>query len=116
MARNPHDPHIAFVPLESALDADLRMAWRRDDHNPALRTVLQQALDLDDVEIDWDGAPGPSEPLAAPPTNDEASVGGQRRSTWARMRVPFSSVQPLLAAYWTILSISTCRTGSPRPG
>ncbi|MBA8824082.1 DNA-binding transcriptional LysR family regulator [Saccharopolyspora lacisalsi] len=50
VARNPNDPHVVFVPLEGApLDVDLRMAWRRDDRSPALRAVLQEALDLGEV-------------------------------------------------------------------
>lgn len=48
VARNPHDPHVVFVPLEGApQDVDLRMAWRRDDRSPALRAVLREALDLE---------------------------------------------------------------------
>ncbi len=50
VARNPHDPHVVFVPLEeSTPDVDMRMAWRRDDQNPALRAVLGEALALEDV-------------------------------------------------------------------
>lgn len=52
VARNPHDPHVAFVPLqESPRDVDLRMAWRRDDDNPALHAVLQEALDFEEVRL-----------------------------------------------------------------
>lgn len=51
VARNPHDEHVVFVPLEeSSQDVDMRMAWRRDDPNPALRGVLQEALVLEDVD------------------------------------------------------------------
>lgn len=51
VARNPNDPHVAFVPLaEAPPDVDLRMAWRRDDRSPALRAVLQEALELGEAQ------------------------------------------------------------------
>jgi len=54
VARNVSDPHVVFVPLdETGLDAglsvDLRVAWRTDDANPALRAVLGELLRLDDA-------------------------------------------------------------------
>jgi DNA-binding transcriptional LysR family regulator len=48
VAANVDDPHIAFIELaESPTDVDLRMAWRRSDRNPALRTVVEEMLTLD---------------------------------------------------------------------
>ncbi|ANN18766.1 LysR family transcriptional regulator [Amycolatopsis orientalis] len=48
VARNVNDPHVAFVPLDtSPHDVDLRAAWRRDDHGPALKAVLDELLALD---------------------------------------------------------------------
>ncbi|WP_305095160.1 LysR substrate-binding domain-containing protein [Prescottella sp. R16] len=42
VARNVSDPHVVFVPLDTAADdVDLRAAWHRDDPNPALRAVLR---------------------------------------------------------------------------
>ncbi|WP_037314359.1 LysR substrate-binding domain-containing protein [Amycolatopsis orientalis] len=48
VARNVNDPHVVFVPLDtSPHDVDLRAAWRRDDHGPALEAVLNELLALD---------------------------------------------------------------------
>ena len=54
VARNVSDPHVVFVPLdETGLDAglsvDLRVAWRTNDTNPALRAVLGELLRLRDA-------------------------------------------------------------------
>ncbi|SNT52898.1 LysR substrate-binding domain-containing protein [Rhodococcoides kyotonense] len=45
VADNVTDPHVAFVSL-SDMDAnvDLRVAWREDSTNPALRVVLRQLM------------------------------------------------------------------------
>jgi len=41
VAQNVTDPHIVFVALdETTPDVDLRVAWRREDANPALHAVL----------------------------------------------------------------------------
>lgn len=41
VAENVTQRHIEFVPLaDPTLDVDLRLAWRTDDDNPALHTVL----------------------------------------------------------------------------
>lgn len=51
MVRSPDDQHVVLVPLEeSPHDLDMRMAWRRDDRDPAPRTALQGALALEDVD------------------------------------------------------------------
>lgn len=51
VARNATDPHVVFVPVEdSPRGVDLRMAWRRDDRSPALRAVLQEALNLGEAD------------------------------------------------------------------
>lgn len=48
VARNITDPHVVFVAVEEqAPDVDLRVAWRRADHGPALRAVLDDLLELD---------------------------------------------------------------------
>jgi DNA-binding transcriptional LysR family regulator len=50
VAANSTDPHVAFVPLQdSTLDVDLRAAWRPDDPNPALKAVLAEIMNLEDV-------------------------------------------------------------------
>ncbi|WP_430334563.1 LysR family transcriptional regulator [Rhodococcus sp. ACT016] len=41
VAQNVTDPHVVFVALdETTPDVDLRVAWRREDANPALHAVL----------------------------------------------------------------------------
>jgi DNA-binding transcriptional LysR family regulator len=55
VARNSSDPHVVFVPLDesgldSSLNVDLRVAWRTDDGNPALRAVLGELIRLDAAE------------------------------------------------------------------
>ena len=41
VAENVTQRHVEFVPLaDPTLDVDLRLAWRTDDDNPALHTVL----------------------------------------------------------------------------
>lgn len=48
VARNVHDPHVVFVPLqEDTPDVDLRAAWRRSDRGPAVRAVLDELLRMD---------------------------------------------------------------------
>ncbi|MFC0112040.1 LysR family transcriptional regulator [Kibdelosporangium aridum] len=48
VARNVTDPHVVFLPLDADVqDVDLRAAWRRDDHRPALKAVLDELLALD---------------------------------------------------------------------
>jgi len=52
VAANVNDPHVVFVPLdESAPDVDLRVAWRRDDPNPASKAVLRIVLDTADKDF-----------------------------------------------------------------
>ncbi|NGP06415.1 LysR family transcriptional regulator [Rhodococcus sp. 14C212] len=52
VAHNVTDLHVVFVPLdESTPDVDLRVAWRRDDTNPALQMVLKVVLGFDEVPI-----------------------------------------------------------------
>ncbi len=47
VARNATDPHVTFVPLDAkSPDVDLQAAWRRDDHSPAARAVLDELLKL----------------------------------------------------------------------
>ncbi len=47
VARNITDPNIAFVSLdEKTPDVDLRVGWRREDTNPALRAVLNVVIGL----------------------------------------------------------------------
>ncbi|EHI11273.1 transcriptional regulator [Mycolicibacterium thermoresistibile ATCC 19527] len=54
VARNATDPHVVFVPLEGAaeadVDVDLRAAWRRDDRSPAVHAVLECLFDDAGVE------------------------------------------------------------------
>lgn len=48
VAENVDDPHVAFVPVDDpAPDVDLRVAWRRNDRNPALLAVVEEVLRLD---------------------------------------------------------------------
>ena len=52
VAQNVSDPHIVFLPLpesERVFDVDLRAAWRKDNANPALRSVLSELLSLNDL-------------------------------------------------------------------
>jgi DNA-binding transcriptional LysR family regulator len=50
VAANSTDPHVAFVPLQdSTLDVDLRAAWRPDDPNPALKAVLAEIMNLEEI-------------------------------------------------------------------
>ncbi|TWH14829.1 DNA-binding transcriptional LysR family regulator [Rhodococcus rhodochrous J45] len=50
VAGNETDPHVVFIPLdETTTDVDLRVAWRRDDSDPALHAVLNVMLALDDA-------------------------------------------------------------------
>ncbi|MBH0119675.1 LysR family transcriptional regulator [Rhodococcus sp. NPDC003382] len=52
VAANVNDPHVVFVPLdESTPDVDLRVAWRRDDPNPASKAVLRIVLDTADKDF-----------------------------------------------------------------
>lgn len=44
VAEHAAQTHVAFVPLQDqTLDVDLQLAWRSDDANPALATVLSLA-------------------------------------------------------------------------
>ncbi|MBJ8342858.1 LysR family transcriptional regulator [Antrihabitans sp. YC3-6] len=53
VARNVIDSHVVFVPLDaSTSDVDLRIAWRRNDNNPALKAVLDEMRKLDVAEFD----------------------------------------------------------------
>lgn len=53
VARNVFDSHVVFVPLDSSTsDVDLRIAWRRNDNNPALKAVLDEMRRLDHAEFD----------------------------------------------------------------
>lgn len=48
VAENVRDRQIVFIPvIESVPDVDLRAAWRTDDPNPALQTVLDELTALD---------------------------------------------------------------------
>ncbi|WP_228002334.1 LysR substrate-binding domain-containing protein [Nocardia australiensis] len=52
VALNVSDPHVVFIPLDVAgNDVDLRVAWRRDDTNPALRSVLDLVFSLEQPNV-----------------------------------------------------------------
>lgn len=52
VARNVSDPHVVFIPLDvSGDDVDLRVAWRRDDTDPALQAVLNLVLSLEQPNL-----------------------------------------------------------------
>ncbi|HEY9315677.1 LysR substrate-binding domain-containing protein [Williamsia sp.] len=52
VARNTSDPQVVFIPItESVPDVDLRAAWRTDDTNPALQTVLDELTRLDPAVV-----------------------------------------------------------------
>ncbi|MGW0038743.1 LysR family transcriptional regulator [Gordonia sp. NPDC003376] len=50
VARNANDPHVVFLPLqEPSPDVDMRIAWRRDDSNPAMIRVRDEFMALTEV-------------------------------------------------------------------
>ncbi|MCR8693271.1 hypothetical protein [Rhodococcus rhodochrous] len=52
VAAKVDDPHVAFVPVdEPTPDVDLRAAWRRNDPNSAVHTVLGLLFDEIEGEI-----------------------------------------------------------------
>jgi DNA-binding transcriptional LysR family regulator len=47
VARHTSQPHVEFVPVvDETTDVNLRLAWRKDDQNPALASVLSLVEEL----------------------------------------------------------------------